>query len=72
MTTRVRRSGRYIKTCAFVAASGFSEVNEFGQLSSQPVGLVPDEEYQLVILDSVGDRTFCGYADGSAALYSDP
>jgi hypothetical protein len=72
MTTRVRPSGRYITTCAFVAASGFNEVTEFGHLSSQPVGLVPDEEYQRVILDSVGDGTFCGYGDRSAALYSDP
>jgi hypothetical protein len=30
---------------------------------SQSVGLVPGDEYQLVILYSVGDGTCCGYGD---------
>jgi hypothetical protein len=38
-------------TSTVVAASGYSEVNEFGYLSSQSVELVPDDEYQLVMLD---------------------
>jgi uncharacterized protein (DUF779 family) len=37
---------------------------------SQSVGLVPGDEYQLVILDSVDDGMSCGYGDGSAALYT--
>ena len=36
---------------------------------SQSVCLVPDDEYQLVVLDSVGDGMCCGYGDGSATLY---
>jgi hypothetical protein len=55
MTTSTSRAGRYITTCAVVAASGFNKkVTEFGRLSSQSVCLVPGDEYQLVILDSVG------------------
>ena len=42
-------------TCAVVAASGFNEVTEFAHESSQSDRLVPDDEYQLVMLDSVGD-----------------
>jgi hypothetical protein len=30
MITRLRRAGRYITTCAVVAASGFNEVTDFG------------------------------------------
>jgi hypothetical protein len=41
-------------TSAVVAASGYSEVNEFGYLSSQSVEVVPDDEYQLVMLDDRG------------------
>ena len=36
----------------------------------QSDGVVPGNEYQLVILDSVGDGMCCGYGDGSAALYA--
>jgi hypothetical protein len=46
-----------LTTGAVVAASGFNEVAEFGYLLSHSVGLVPGDEYQLVILDSVGDGT---------------
>ena len=38
MNTRMRQTGRYITTCAVVAASGFNKVTEFGFLSSQSVG----------------------------------
>jgi hypothetical protein len=44
-----------LTTGAAVAASGFNEVTEFGSLLSQSVGMVPGDEYQLMILDSVGD-----------------
>jgi hypothetical protein len=44
-------------------------VAELGYLLSQSVCLVPDDEYQLVVLDSVGDGMCCGYGDGSATLY---
>ncbi len=47
----------------------FNEVAELGYLLSQSVCLVPDDEYQLVVLDSVGDGMCCGYGDGSATLY---
>jgi hypothetical protein len=50
-------------TSAVVAASGYSEVNEFGYLSSQSVEVVPDDEYQLVMLDD-GLLLFCD-RDGS-------
>jgi hypothetical protein len=54
MTTRTRRADRYITTCAVVAASGFKKVTDFGCLSLQSIGLVPGDEYQLVLPDSVG------------------
>ena len=37
---------------------------------SQSVGLVPGDEFQLIILDSVGNGMYWGYGDGSATLYS--
>jgi hypothetical protein len=43
-------------------------VTELGYLLSRSVGFVPGDEYQLVILGSVGDAMCCGYGDGSAAL----
>jgi hypothetical protein len=43
-----------------VAAAGFNQVIGFGCLSSQSVGLVPCDEYTLVILDSVGDSMYYG------------
>jgi hypothetical protein len=54
------RAGRYITTCAVVAASGFKEATEFRYLSSQSIGFLPGDEYYLVILDSVSDGTCCG------------
>jgi hypothetical protein len=68
-TIHMRRTGRSFMTSAVVAASGYNEVNEFGYLSSQSVDLVPDDEYQFVILDSIGDGVGCGYADGAAVLF---
>jgi hypothetical protein len=50
-TIHMRRTGRSFMTSTVVAASGYSEVNKFGYLSSQSVELVPDDEYQLVMLD---------------------
>jgi hypothetical protein len=43
---------------------------EFGYLLSQSVGMVPGDEYLLVILDSVGDGVCCGggYGDGSESM----
>ena len=38
-------------TSTVVTASGYNKVNEFGYLSSQSIELVPDDEYQLVMLD---------------------
>jgi hypothetical protein len=63
MTTLLRRAGRYITTCAGVATSGFNEVTDFGILPLQPVGLVPGDDYQLVIHDSVDDGMRFGYRD---------
>jgi hypothetical protein len=37
-----------------VAASGFNKVADLGNWFSQYVGLVPSDEYQLVILSLVG------------------
>jgi hypothetical protein len=71
MTIHMRRARRYFMTCAVVAAFGYSEVTDFGHLSSQSVDLVSDDEYQLVMIDSVGEGMCCGYADGSAVLFCD-
>jgi hypothetical protein len=69
MTTRMRRVGRR-PVLLLLHASDFKEVTESGYLLSQCVGLVPGDEYQLVILDSVDHGMCCGYGDGSAALYT--
>jgi hypothetical protein len=37
---------------------------------SLPIGLIPGDEYQLVILDSVGDGMCCGYRDAFATLHA--
>jgi hypothetical protein len=71
MTIHLRRARRSFTTCTVVAAFGYNEVTEFGHLSSQSVDLVSDDEFQLVMLDSVGDAMCCGYADGSAVLFCD-
>jgi hypothetical protein len=43
----------------------------FTYLSLQSVSLVPDDEHQLVIQDSVAGGMRCGYyGDGSAALFA--
>ncbi len=60
---------RSLTTGAVVAASGFGEVTELGFFLSESVGLVPGDEYQLVILDSVGDGMCCANGEGSIALY---
>jgi hypothetical protein len=57
------------RVVAVVAASGFC-LSYRVWLFVVTVGLVPDDEYQLVILDSVGDGTCCGYGDWFAALYA--
>jgi hypothetical protein len=44
-------------------------VTEFCYLLSQSVGLDPGDEYQFMILDSVGDGMCCGSGDESSALY---
>jgi hypothetical protein len=60
-TTRMRHSYKTswslhnVITDAFAATSGFNEVNELGYLLVQSVGVVSGDEYQHVILDSVGD-----------------
>jgi hypothetical protein len=59
-----------LTTGTVVAASGFNEVTELDFLLSQSIDLVPNDEYQLVILDSFGDGICCGYGDGSIALYA--
>jgi trypsin len=56
-------------TGAVVASSGFNEVAESSFFLSESVGLVPGDEYQLVILDSIGDGMCCGFGEGSIALY---
>jgi hypothetical protein len=43
-------------------------VTKLGCLLSQSVGLVPGDEHQLVIFDSVGDGMYCDYRDGLYAL----
>ena len=58
-----------LTTGAVVAASGFDEVTESGFFLSESVGLVPGDEYQLVILDSMGDGMCCAFGEGSIALY---
>jgi trypsin len=59
-----------LTTGAIVAASGFDEVTESFLFFSESVGLVPGDEYQLVILDSVGDGMCCFFGEGSIALYA--
>lgn len=59
-----------LTTGAVVAESGFDEVSEMGFFLSEAVGLVPSDEYQLVILDSVGDGMCCAFGKGSIALYA--
>jgi hypothetical protein len=71
MTIHMRRARRYFTTCAVVAAFGYNKVTDFGRMSSQSVDLVSDDEYQLVMLDSVGEGLCCGYVDGSAVLFCD-
>jgi hypothetical protein len=71
MTIHMRRAHRYFTTCAVVAAFGYNKVTDFGRMSSQSVDLVSDDEYQLVMLDSVGEGLCCGYVDGSAVLFCD-
>jgi hypothetical protein len=59
-----------LTTGAVEAASGFKRVTEFCYLLSQSVGLVPRDEYQLLILDSVGSG-ICRVCGGrSAAIYA--
>jgi trypsin len=58
-----------LATGEVVAASGFNEVTESRFFLSESVGLVPGDEYQLVILDSVGDGMCCAFGEGSIALY---
>jgi hypothetical protein len=53
-----------------VAAAGFDDVNGGRFFLSQPVDLIPGDEYQLVILDSAGDGMCCDYGEGSIALYA--
>jgi hypothetical protein len=71
MTIHMRRARRYFTTCAAVAAFGYNEVTDFGHLSSQSVDLVSDDEYQLVMIDSVGEGMRCGYTGGYAVLFCD-
>jgi hypothetical protein len=59
-----------LTTGVAVAASGSKKVTEFDYWLSQFVGLVPREEYRLVINDSVTGGMCCGYGDGPAALYT--
>jgi hypothetical protein len=59
-----------LTTGASVAASGFGDVTESGFFLSESVDLVPGDEYQLVILDSIGDGMCCAYGEGSIALYA--
>jgi trypsin len=61
---------RSLTTGAVVAASGFGEVTELGFSLSDAVVLVPGDEYQLIILDSVGDGMCCASGEGSIALYA--
>jgi hypothetical protein len=60
---------RMSRVVAVVAASGFC-LSYRVWLFVVTFGLVPGDEYQLVILDSVGDGTCCGYGDWFAALYA--
>jgi hypothetical protein len=43
----------------------------FSYSSLKSVGVAPGDEYQVVILDSVSVRMYCGYGDRSTALYCD-
>jgi hypothetical protein len=70
-TIHMRRAGRSFTTSTVVAASGYNEVIEFSYLSSQSVDLVPDDDYHLVVLDSVGDGVGCSYVDGASVLFCD-
>ena len=52
-----------------VASDSYEHFSESCYLLSQSVGLVPGDEYQLVILDSMGDGMCCAFGEGSIALY---
>jgi hypothetical protein len=72
ITTLMRRAGRYRVSRPVLfkrraALNCFNEVTKFCYLLSQSIGSVLGE-YQLVILDSVGDGMRYGYGDVSAAL----
>jgi hypothetical protein len=67
MTFPRKRAELGVTTGALVAAPGLTE---FGYLSSQSIGLAPGDEYQLMILDSVGGGTCCGYRDGFHRVYA--
>jgi hypothetical protein len=51
-------------------SSRLYEVTELGHLLWQSVGLVPGDDYQIVILDSIGDGMCLGYGYGSLTLYA--
>lgn len=53
-----------------VASSGFDEVFTPSFSLSQDVELVTGDEYDLEILDSVGDGMCCQFGNGSIALYA--
>jgi hypothetical protein len=50
--------------------SSLYEVTELGHSLWHSVGVVPGDDYQFVILNSIGDVTCLGYADGSLTLYA--
>jgi hypothetical protein len=52
-----------LTTGVLIAASGFNKVTEFGYWLLQFVGLIPSNEYRLVIHDSVAGCMRCGYGD---------
>jgi hypothetical protein len=60
---------RSLTTGAAVAASSLTEAVAPGSFLSEPVGLVPGDEYELVLLDTAGDGMCCAFGEGAITLY---
>jgi hypothetical protein len=59
-----------LTTGEVVVASEFNEVSELGFFLSRAVDLIAGDEYELEIIDSVGDGMCCLYGEGSINLYA--
>jgi trypsin len=61
---------RQVSTGANIVEYGYYDINTEGYFLSEPVDLVPGEEYRLIVRDSIGDGMCCDYGQGSIAVYA--